>query len=218
MMSKLDQFRGQQENRGQTPFGKISDEQLQALAALTQDAPVADEGGVEFLGVRLTDTGAEIPTGLDATSLQAVMRLASYLQGSLGWIIGDLILYAENRRYGDMREYAKVFGKAPKTIYNWVAVARAYPKSSRRRELSYKHHEVISGHPRRWDWLDEAIAQGWSAGQLRKKVYPPEIMDTSGKVFSRLNVRVMNLLRRGIDAKEMATKLREIADEIEKDG
>lgn len=217
-MSKLDRFQQQRGNRAQTPFGKIDENQLAALAAIAEDTPVLRDGEMMVKGVKLTALGAEIPAGLSVDDLQAVLQVIAQLEGSLAWIIGDLLVYGESVKYGDALQWAALFDRSPKTIYNWCSVCRAYPKSSRRKELTWKHHEVVQGHDQREQLLEMAVLQGLSAADLRKMVYPAVLPSGWEPTLDAFEIRMLNLVKKGADQREIARRLRLIADKIDRGG
>lgn len=218
-MSKLDRFKQERDSRAtQTPFGTIGVDQLRELAALANQELTISEGEMMVKGVKLTSIGAEIPAELSGDDLQAVLQIIARLEGSLAWIVGDLLVYGENRKYGDAMQWAALFDRSPGTIYNWCSVCRAYPKSSRRRELSWKHHEVVQGHAERVQLLEMAVIQGLSAAELRKVVYPPVLPSGWEPTLNAIETRMMNLVKKGADQRAIAARLRNLADKIERGG
>lgn len=216
--NKLDKFKVARDRAVQSPFGKISAEKLAELAALAGDEqPIISETEMRIKGVKLTSIGADIPAEMSGEDLHEVLLIIARLEGSLNWIIGDLLVYSETRKYGKALEWAAAFDRSAGTIYNWCSVCRAYPKSSRRHELSFKHHQVIAGHDKRFELLEEAVENGWSAAQLKRAVYPPVLPSGWETRANMILVRIKNLVKKGVaDRHAMAEKLREMADELER--
>lgn len=99
-------------------------------------------------------------------------KLGKLIRGAQ-WLVAAWILHGE-ARYGE--RYAQAVaetGLATQTILNILAVARAFPDPSRRREaLAFGHHEVVATMvPEAQDrWLDAAERGGWSVTRLRAEV------------------------------------------------
>ena len=71
--------------------------------------------------------------------------------------------------------YAEISGKEATTLKNWRSVAAFFNSSRRRDELSHGHHiEAKDGSGGDSaiadDWLDKAIAGGWSCSKLRAEI------------------------------------------------
>jgi hypothetical protein len=198
----------------QTPFGKISESDLRALTALsTQKGLALASGNFEISGVKFSSIGAEIPEDLPLTTLQSLMTVMAQLQGSLQWIVGDLVSFGETK-YGDVIQWSSLFHKSKQTIYNWSYASRQYPQSSRRKELSFKHHQHVQALDDRFEWLQKAVDARWSAAELRRAAYPLQVSDGLPEI-GRLEVKLYNLIKKGANHREMAKQLRALAAKIE---
>jgi hypothetical protein len=93
--------------------------------------------------------------------------------GSVGrniqWLLGDWIVYG-NERFGERyARAARMTGYDTQTLMNMVYVATHFPASRRRESLSWSHHEALAAfNPEEQDrWLDRAAQHRWSVSDLR---------------------------------------------------
>lgn len=135
------------------------------------------QGTIEIRGCEMTPTGLVIPDGTSQDDLKFVAGVINQLEGSLQWMIGDIVAFSEARDYGDVKELAEWFNKAPKTLSNWASVCRVFGTSSRHREhlprraaLSFSHHAEVVDCENAEELLDMAEAKSWSIARLREEI------------------------------------------------
>lgn len=88
------------------------------------------------------------------------------------WWIGDWILIGE-ALFGEAQAQAlDATGLSEEYLLRIVRVAKAFPPSRRRPELSWLCHEVVAGLPEELqdEWLDRAVQEGWSDRELRRQL------------------------------------------------
>lgn len=125
--------------------------------------------------------GTEINPWLDLTdNLFKLKRRIKELEGrETIWSLADALNFGESTW---SEEYAQALDPNecnPKTAGNWMRVAKKFEPSRRREKLTFSHHYAVYNlQPADQDkMLDEAEQEGYSVGQLRKRVreeYPTE--------------------------------------------
>lgn len=125
--------------------------------------------------------GTEITPWLDLTEnlFQLKQRLSELGGRETIWSIADALNFGEANW---TEEYAQALDPnqcSPKTAGNWMRVAKKFISSRRREKLSFSHHAAVYNLPEldQDKMLDEAEREGYSVGQLRKRVreeYPTE--------------------------------------------
>lgn len=91
---------------------------------------------------------------------------------SIQWLIGDWVLYGE-QAYGETyTEAIELTGLEYDTLKNIIWVARSVSERSRRRDLSWSHHQAVAALPEAEQemWLREAADEGYTVARLRSKL------------------------------------------------
>lgn len=136
-----------------------------------QSLGLMKNGVIEIRGCQMTPTGLMIPENTSKEDLEFVAGVIHQFEGSLQWMIGDIVAFSEDLEHGDIDRLAKLFEKSAGTLYNWGSVCRAFRQTSRRREvLSFKHHTEVASLQDADFWLEQAIQNKWSATKLRKEI------------------------------------------------
>jgi predicted HicB family RNase H-like nuclease len=96
-------------------------------------------------------------------------RIGRHSSGAAWWL-GDWLVFGRmkyGRRYKDAVEAT---GFDYQTLRNYAVVARRFPPSRRRDDLSFQHHAEVCALPdfEQDLWLDAAVAHRWSRNQLRR--------------------------------------------------
>lgn len=117
-------------------------------------------------------TSMTLRDGLDIDEWQRVGQQIYRISDSSTWWLGDWLNYGRGR-YPD--RYRKAIEKAQldyQTLRNYAWVARKFPPSRRRAQLSFQHHMEVASLPEHEQemWLDKAESLGWSRNQLRNHV------------------------------------------------
>jgi hypothetical protein len=159
--------------------------------------------------------------GFEAWRAQAPI-LGRAVRG-IQWVVAEWILYGE-AHYGERAAQAiSETGLAPHTILNILAVARAFPEPSRRRDaLSFAHHEAVAAlQPVEQDiWLDAAARGEWSVTRLRQAVRAKGDRPAPGvplaELGDRLAAAALVVLEENTPDTPAAAALRDLAHDWQK--
>jgi len=106
----------------------------------------------------VTATGAIVAEGSDPTFEQWREATGCALQAgrSIGWVIGDLINYAETRWGEKYKEAIELTGLDYGTLRHYTSTASRVPLCLRNHKLSYYHHVKVAGlkAPEQKRWLE----------------------------------------------------------------
>jgi N6-adenosine-specific RNA methylase IME4 len=127
--------------------------------------------GLNVPGV-LTPTGWQLPKDLNADEWLRCGIALRRIEGAVQWWLGDWWAYGENRKWGEGEKAAVELGVNYGTIRTYASIARAFELSNRLDNLTFTHHfRVMAAPPEdRAGWLTKALAEGWSAAQLRRAI------------------------------------------------
>jgi hypothetical protein len=113
-----------------------------------------------------------IPSEMSFDSWRELGSQVVLVANCSAWWLGDWLVYGE-QAYGDRYEQAITdTSLGYKTLRNYAWVARKFPMSRRRDNLSFGHHaEVAALHDDEQDvWLGRAEHSNWSRNQLRERL------------------------------------------------
>ena len=137
------------------------------------------EHAVQIPGVRATRIGLEIDEDLTPEAAATVFACLEHITGCSNWLWGDALAFA-GRKWGNQFVGSKYIqateatGLAIPTLKWARQTAERIPIKRRRRELTFTHHaEVVLNFNDASDqdkWLDRAVAEKWTAIQLRKAI------------------------------------------------
>lgn len=130
-----------------------------------------DDGTLRFDDVQLTSVGLVIPNdGVSQETASRLLDMLLRLEGSIQWLLGDILAYGE-RTYGETyQEMAIAYGRESQTLRDWCWVARAFPNlSSRKDKLTFTHHKFLAHLDENGKvlWLDYTVAMSWSVAKMR---------------------------------------------------
>jgi hypothetical protein len=88
------------------------------------------------------------------------------------WWLGDWLRYGTTRWGAKYTGAARITGYDPRSLANMASVARAFPVSRRRAQLSWSHHAAVAAlDPEDQDlWLDRAVEDRLSVADLRLEI------------------------------------------------
>jgi len=117
-------------------------------------------------------------SGLSFTSRQSLNMWEQVGTGLLAfadsstWWVADWLVYGESEFQDRYHEAVKRTSLSYQTLRNYTWVARKFPLTRRRQNLSFSHHlEVVAlDQPEQDYWLRKAEAMGWSRNKLRGEV------------------------------------------------
>jgi ribosomal protein L20 len=152
------------------------------------------EKTIAIAGVRVTRTAMEFAT-TDAETLRDAGAFLQAVDACSAWWWGDFLaaycgyeIKAEEDENGPMDEltrgdklkqysakYAVIANREPKTLWQYLWVARFYNSSCRQEQLTWTHHvEATVGADgdlaKAQEWLDAAIKHRWSSSELRAAI------------------------------------------------
>jgi hypothetical protein len=133
-------------------------------------------------------------------------RVASQESASLWWL-GDWLNYGRGTWGECYRRGIELTGLDYKTLRNYAMVARRFGLSRRRVTLIFHHHaELFAFPPDEQDrWLDEAEVNGWSRGELRRRLQAQR--DPKGLGETRLRTLRLPLERERAGRWQQAARL-----------
>ena len=102
---------------------------------------------------------------------QRELKLFQYIDGSIHWWIGDLLLFSELRYGEQFSQLLDSTGLAPKTLTRARYVASKFePERRRSAPLSFSHHRLLAdlGPEDQDRWLDRCEAEGLSVHELSR--------------------------------------------------
>lgn len=119
---------------------------------------------------RLTAVSFTPQPGVTFDEWAEAVRVMGRLIRVTPWIVGDLLAYGEDHFGERAAQVFDEFGLASETISNYVNVARAIPRTRRRKTLPFSIHAEVAALPEREqeEWLTRCEAKGWTRGQLRE--------------------------------------------------
>lgn len=88
------------------------------------------------------------------------------------WCIGDWLVYGQ-RSYGERYKVAlEATDFDYQTLRNYAWVARRFPLSRRRDNVSFQHHAEVAALPEAGQdlWLDRSAKHNWSRNELRRRM------------------------------------------------
>lgn len=113
------------------------------------------------------------------------LRLLAGMHRSLGWWLGDAMVYGEDNFGAECWQYAdQELGIDHGTLLNYASVSRAIPAVHRAVNLSWSAHRELApvfreDAARGRELLSEYEAEGLSTRQIHARVAPPETVTTT---------------------------------------
>ncbi|MCX5386232.1 LmbU family transcriptional regulator [Streptomyces sp. NBC_00083] len=142
------------------------------------------KSGLSFTSRQSLNTWEQVGTGL-----------LSFADSSTWWV-ADWLVYGESEFQDRYHEAVKRTSLSYQTLRNYTWVARKFPLTRRRQNLSFSHHlEVVAlDQPEQDYWLRKAEALRWSRNKLRGEVRSSlrarqsEVTESKGRVEPAKNV------------------------------
>ncbi|MCU0466819.1 MAG: hypothetical protein MUF38_19915 [Anaerolineae bacterium] len=135
-------------------------------------ALVPDASGVlRFDDVKLTRVGLVFPVdGMRQDTALLLLDMALNLEGSIQWIVGDLLAYGDSQKWGEFYKAAmEKYQRQYFTVADYKYVCSSVDFSVRTENLTFGHHKLVASLPayEQREWLDRAVAEGWSVAAMR---------------------------------------------------
>lgn len=205
-------------------FGDVTTSSLQPV-----DISSHDDGSVTIGGLRLTSTGIVFESDISEDQWLSLLYGIEKIKRAYVWILADWLRYGIERRYGEtaqrIQEIAEITGYSTDALNDLAWIAGAIEISSRKENLSIKHHKLVAKFDvsQQMYWLDYAEQNKLSASDLDAaikgiEVVAPAPIDTFLKRWGSFSKAQIKLAKRAAphERKEIARQLRELAKEIEK--
>lgn len=206
-------------------FDGLQDRTAELFADVGGSITALNDGSVRIGGFLLSSVGLEITGSVSQDEWLALMRAVQRVQSAVQWIVGDWLNYGIERKWGETYEqFAELTGYSVQALKDMAWVSKAYEVSSRKDELSFKHHKIVADlpHEKREEMLGTAIAERLSASDFQAlrdgyNVIDPTTVDRFERRFDGFT-RFGLKLKRGASSEErrtIADRLRQLADQIE---
>jgi hypothetical protein len=123
-------------------------------------------------GARAQKNGLLLPDKLSFEAWRQIGSQISLAASSCAWWVGDWLSYGEDC-FGDRYEQAiSDTSLNYQTLRNYAWVARKFPMSRRRNNLSFGHHAEVAALTEKSqdEWLTRAERFTWSRNELRRRI------------------------------------------------
>jgi hypothetical protein len=122
--------------------------------------------------VVLPPTGLQLPGRVSFETWLDIGRHLAASVSSSTWCLGDWLIYGETAFTGRYREAVERTSLDYQTLRNYAWVARRFPLSRRRENLSFGHHAEVAAlpEPEQDFWLRKAEQYHWSRNEIRREV------------------------------------------------
>jgi hypothetical protein len=116
--------------------------------------------------------GLQLSRQLPFDSWLRIGRQLSAVVNTSSWCLGDWLVYGEAAYSGRYRDAVERTSLDYQTLRNYAWVARRFPLSRRRDNLSFGHHAEVAAlpEPEQDFWLRKAQELGWSRNMLRREL------------------------------------------------
>jgi len=187
----LDQIRARQQNKTPSQIAPSALELMETMIGKSL-TPIArqqadafgllrgDDGSLRFDDVQLTSVGLVIPAdGISQDTASHLLDMLLRLEGSIQWLIGDVLAYGQ-RVYGESYQaMAVAFGRDYQTIADYKWVASNVDFSLRNEKLTFNHHRMVAGFDVTGQamWLDCAAEMKWSIAKMRAFISLLDVFD-----------------------------------------
>lgn len=124
---------------------------------------------LERAGVIRNDVAFVMSRELEWHQFESLVSMIWNIHDKSRWLLGDLLNYGEKVFGETYAQAAAVTGLSDRTLSNICSVCRYVPRSRRRKNLSFAHHEVVAYlDPQLQDeYLSKAVQNRWTRQELR---------------------------------------------------
>lgn len=137
------------------------------------------EAAVQIPGVQASRVGLIIDENLTPEAASTVFACLEHITGCSNWLWGDALAFA-GRKWGNQhvesryKHASEATGLAVQSLKMAKSVAERIPMARRQRKLTFTHFAEVayafSGDADQEAWLDRAIAENWTAIELRRAI------------------------------------------------
>lgn len=116
--------------------------------------------------------GLDLPERLPFEMWLRVGTQLAMAVSSSAWCLGDWLCFGQAAYTGRYQDAIERTSLDYQTLRNYAWVARRFPLSRRRDDLSFGHHAEAAAlpEPEQDFWLRKAAEQGWSRNHLRREI------------------------------------------------
>ena len=134
--------------------------------------PAVTAGQPECERVRSSRTGMRFAPLMPIDRWKAVGARIAFYSEATAWWLGDWLVFGKSKYGRRYKEGIALTGLDYQTLRNYAVVARRYPLTRRRADLSFQHHAELCALPDELQdlWLDRAALHRWSKTELRQRV------------------------------------------------
>lgn len=142
---------------------------LRLLQAPAPSGSAAPDGTGQIVIPRI---GLQFTRQLPFDSWLRIGRQLSAAINASSWCLGDWLAYGEAAYSGRYRDAVEHTSLDYQTLRNYAWVAKRFPLSRRRDNLSFGHHVEVAAlpEPEQDFWLRKAQELGWSRNLLRREL------------------------------------------------
>lgn len=142
---------------------------LRVLQATAPPDPAAPDEAGQVVVPRI---GLQLARQLPFDSWLRIGRQLSAVVNASSWCLGDWLAYGEVAYSGRYRDAVELTCLDYQTLRNYAWVAKRFPLSRRRDNLSFGHHAEVAAlpEPEQDFWLRKAEEFGWSRNRLRREL------------------------------------------------
>lgn len=143
----------------------VSPSMVVAVPARSQSQAQSDQ-------IVMPRVGIQFPQRLSYEKWLDIGQQLAVVSASSAWCLGDWLIHGENAYSGRYRDAIKQTSLDYQTLRNYAWVARRFPFSRRRVNLSFGHHAEVAGLPEHEQdyWLRKAEELSWSRNSMRREV------------------------------------------------
>ncbi len=141
------------------------------LALIDQVLTRGDDGALMYGDVKLSPVGLVIPPdGINQNTATGLLDFLFQLEGSIGWMIGDILSYGEKRAWGSFYDAAmQKYGRTYNTVAGYVYVASNVQFWVRTQKVPFSTHKLVA--PMHEDgqrlWLEYIERNDWTRAAVK---------------------------------------------------
>lgn len=165
---------------------------------------------------KISPIGVEINQEASIEDVKRFIERVFAVESATHWMYGDALAFGENRKWGEIYEWAvEITGKSKQTLENYAWVSRTFSEISERSEkLKYKHYELLAGvkdKRKRMRLMIETEQNRWSTRRLQSEIdgkLLPTQLDKTQLQFEKRRDALQKLVERSnVSKQELQTLL-----------
>ena len=173
-------------------------------------------GGLEYL-----KNGVKISPVVNFEEWNQIGENLALFHAVTPWMIGDWYLFGESK-FGEMAAQARAIGDAasvrgwqlkPETVQTYASACRAYPIDKRIELLTFQHHRLVQGDPKKEELLQYAAEHEMDTRSFRAYLAkeknggnPPADKKTPAEVKREIVEEIGQLVSKALEATDLITE------------